>query len=103
MARRKPFLGNIRGGLSGPAIKPVALYAVYRVAEKVKIPVIGCGGISSAEDALEFIMAGAALSQVGTAQLTDPHALLKVIEGIEQFMHKEGIKDLSQLIGIARG
>ena len=103
VARRKPFLGNIRGGLSGPAIKPVALYAVYRVAEKVKIPVIGCGGISSAEDALEFIMAGASAVQVGTAQLTDPHALLKVIEGIEQFMHKEGIKDLSQLIGIARG
>ncbi len=100
---REPFLGNISGGLSGPAIKPVALYMVYQVAGRVKIPVIGCGGIASAEDALEFIMAGASAIQVGTAQLADPHALLDVLEGIEQFMQKEGVGNLSELIGVARG
>jgi len=99
---RKPFLGNIRGGLSGPAIKPVALYMVYQVAGKVKIPVIGCGGIASAEDALEFIMAGASAVQVGTAQFADPRALIDVLEGIEQFMQKEGVEDLSELIGAAQ-
>jgi len=100
--KRKPFLGNVRGGLSGPAIKPVALYKVYEVAEKVKIPIIGCGGIGSSEDALEFIMAGASAIQVGTVQFTDPQALLKVIEGIGQYMQKEGVSEFSDLIGIAR-
>jgi dihydroorotate dehydrogenase (NAD+) catalytic subunit len=99
----KPFLGSISGGLSGPAIKPVALYMVYQVAGKVKIPIIGCGGVSSAENALEFIMAGASAVQVGTAQLAHPRALLDVLEGIEQFMRREGIRELSELIGIARG
>jgi len=100
---RKPFLGNTRGGLSGPAIKPVALYMAYQVAGKVNIPVIGCGGIGSAEDALEFIMAGASAVQVGTAQFADPHTLLNVLEGIEQFMQKEGVGNLSEIIGVARG
>ena len=100
---RKPFLGNISGGLSGPAIKPVALYMVYQVARMVEIPVIGCGGISSAEDALEFIMAGASAVQIGTAQFANPRALLDVLEGIEQFMQKEGVENLSELIGVARG
>jgi len=98
---RKPFLGNTTGGLSGPAIKPVALYMVYQVAGKVKIPIIGCGGIVSAEDALEFIMAGASAVQVGTAQFANPRALLDVLEGIEQFMQKEGVGELSELIGAA--
>jgi dihydroorotate dehydrogenase (NAD+) catalytic subunit len=102
IAGRKPFLGNIRGGLSGPAIKPVALYMVYTVAGRVKVPVIGCGGIISAEDALEFIMAGASAIQVGTAQFADPRTLLDVLEGIEQFMQKEGVADISELIGVAR-
>jgi len=100
---RKPFLGNTTGGLSGPAIKPVALYMVYQVAGEVKIPIIGCGGIVSAEDALEFIMAGASAVQVGTAQFANPRALLDVLEGIEQFMQKEGVGELSELIGAARG
>jgi len=99
----KPSLGSISGGLSGPAIKPVALYMVYQVASKVNITIIGCGGVSSAEDALEFIMAGASAVQVGTAQLAHPRALLDVLEGIEQFMRKEGIRELSELIGVARG
>jgi len=103
ITQRKPFLGNIAGGLSGPAIKPVALYMVYQVAGKVKIPIIGCGGISSAEDALEFIMAGATAIEVGTAQLANPRALLDVLEGIERFMQKEGVREFSELIGVARG
>ncbi len=100
--RRRPILGNIAGGLSGPAIKPVALYAVYRVAQAVSIPVIGCGGIVSASDALEFIMAGASAVQVGTASFTDPHAPLEVVEGIERFMEREGVERLTDLIGIAQ-
>jgi dihydroorotate dehydrogenase (NAD+) catalytic subunit len=99
---RKPSLGNICGGLSGPAIKPIALYMVYEVAEQVKIPIVGCGGISSAEDALEFIMAGASAIEVGTAQFVNPRALLDVLEGIERFMQKEGVNELSELIGAAR-
>jgi len=103
ITERKPFLGNTTGGLSGPAIKPVALYLVYQVAGKVEIPIIGCGGISSAEDALEFIMAGASAIEVGTAQLANPRALCDVLEGIERFMQKEGVRELSELIGAARG
>jgi len=102
IAKRKPFLGNIAGGLSGPAIKPVALYMVYQVARAVDVPVVGCGGITTASDAIEFIMAGASAIQVGTANLTSPHSALDVIEGIEKFMEKEGIKSLSELVGIAR-
>ena len=100
--KRKPLLGNITGGLSGPAIKPVALYMVYEVAGAVDIPVIGCGGITTANDALEFIMAGASAIQVGSASFTDPRAPLDVLEGIEQFMNKEGIKDIAELIGSVR-
>jgi len=102
IAARKPLLGNITGGLSGPAIKPVALYMVYEVASAVNVPVIGCGGIASASDALEFIMAGASAIQVGTASFTNPRAPLDVLEGIEQFMATEGIDDIAGLIGIAR-
>ncbi len=88
---RRPLLGNIYGGLSGPAIKPVALYMVYEVAAAVDLPIIGCGGITTAADALEFIMAGASAIQVGTASFADPRAPLDVLEGIEEFMKKEGI------------
>ncbi|UCH42901.1 MAG: dihydroorotate dehydrogenase [Dehalococcoidales bacterium] len=100
--KRKPALGNITGGLSGPAIKPVALYMVYQVAGMVDIPVIGCGGIATAADALEFIMAGATAIQVGTASFPDPLAPLHVLEGIEQFMAKEGIADINELVGVGR-
>ena len=102
VARRKPSLGNICGGLSGPAIKPVALYMVYQVAGRVKLPIVGCGGIMSAQDALEFIMAGASAVEVGTAQFVNPRALLDVLEGIEEFMRHEGVKDISELVGAAR-
>jgi len=101
--RDKPSLGNIVGGLSGPAIKPIALYAVYKVAGIVNVPIIGCGGISCADDALEFIMAGASAVQVGTANLTNPQAALDVLDGIEQFMRARGIQSLKDITGIARG
>ena len=101
-ARRRPVLGNISGGLSGPAIKPVALYMVYQVTGAVEIPVIGCGGITTAADAIEFLMAGASAVQVGTAGFSNPRAPLDVLEGIEQFMIKEGAANLAQLIGTAR-
>jgi len=102
IARRKPVLGNLVGGLSGPAIKPVALCMVYQAAGAVEVPVIGCGGIMIANDAIEFIMAGASAVQVGTANLGNPRAPLDVLEGIEKFMVKEGIDKLSDLIGAAR-
>jgi dihydroorotate dehydrogenase (NAD+) catalytic subunit len=101
-AARRPSLGNIHGGLSGPAIKPVALSMVYQAAGRVSIPIVGCGGISSSEDALEFIMAGASAVEVGTFQFVNPRALLDVLEGIERFMEREGIGDLSEIIGAAR-
>ena len=99
--RRRPVLGNVRGGLSGPAVKPVALYMTYQVAHAVKIPVIGCGGISSGQDALEFIMAGATAVQVGTATFRNPCAALNILEEIEQFMEDEGIRDINALVGVA--
>ena len=100
--RRRPLLGSTTGGLSGPAIKPVALYMVYEVAGAVEAPVIGCGGIATTSDAIAFIMAGASAVQVGTASFTHPRAPLDVLEGIEQFMKKEGINNLTELIGAAR-
>ncbi len=100
--RRKPLLGNITGGLSGPAIKPVALYMTCEVAKAVKIPVIGMGGIMTGEDAIEFIMAGATAVQVGTANLSNPRASLDVLEGIENFMAKEAIADINEIIGVAK-
>ena len=102
IARRRPVLGNIIGGLSGPAIKPLALSMVYEVAGAVELPIIGCGGITSASDAIEFIMAGASAVQVGSATFSNPRASLDILEGIEQFMQREGINKLTELIGVAR-
>ncbi len=102
IAGRRPALGNVIGGLSGPAIKPLALAMVYEVAGTVELPVIGCGGITSAGDAIEFIMAGASAVQVGSATYSNPHASLDVLEGIEQFLRNEGIKSLKEIIGAAR-
>jgi len=100
--QRKPVLGNISGGLSGPAIKPIALLMVYRVAGCVKIPVIGCGGIMNAMDALEFIMAGATAIQVGTAGLADPRATLAVIDGLAKYLASNGVRSIAELRGVAR-
>ncbi len=102
ITKRRPLVGSVSGGLSGPAIKPVALYLVYEVAGAVAVPVIGCGGITTASDALEFIMAGASAIQVGTASFTNPRAPLDVLEGIERFLEEEGIADIAELIGAAR-
>ena len=102
IATRRLLLGNTTGGLSGPAIKPVALRMVYEVSGAVDVPVIGCGGIAAASDAIEFIMAGASAVQVGTANLVNPRAPLDILEGIEKFMEKEGIDDIAELIGVAR-
>jgi dihydroorotate dehydrogenase (NAD+) catalytic subunit len=100
--RRKICLGNTTGGLSGPVIKPVALYMVFEAARAVRIPVIGCGGIACAEDALEFIMAGATAVQVGTACLTNPQVGINVLEGIESFLKQTGVQNLTELIGVAQ-
>ncbi len=100
--QRKPLLGNMTGGLSGPAIKPVALYMVYKVAGQVEIPIIGCGGIMSGHDAIEFIMAGATAVQVGTVNFANPKATLDVLAGIEQFMLQEEINSITDIIGTAR-
>ena len=97
--RRSFVLANRTGGLSGPAIKPVAVRMVYQAANAVSIPVIGMGGISSAEDALEFIMAGATAVAVGAANFTDPYSTVKVIEGIEEYMKKNNIDNISELKG----
>lgn len=100
--RRKPVFNNITAGLSGPAIKPIALRMVYEVAGVVNVPVIGLGGIMNAEDAIEFIMAGATAIQVGTANFVKPDVCLDIIAGIEGFMNKEGIKNINEIVGIAR-
>lgn len=93
-------LGRPAGGLSGAAIRPVALHLVHRVTRAVQVPVIGCGGIAVAEDALEFIMAGAAAVQVGTATFTDPGSLCSVINGVHAFMLSSGISCLSEIRGV---
>jgi dihydroorotate dehydrogenase (NAD+) catalytic subunit len=100
--QRKPCLGNMVGGLSGPAIKPVALYMVFEAARVVRIPLIGCGGIACAEDALEFIMAGATAVQIGTASLTGPDICLTILEGIERFMLDKGVENFTDLVGVAQ-
>jgi dihydroorotate dehydrogenase (NAD+) catalytic subunit len=98
--RMKPSLSTVTGGLSGPAVKPVALRMVWQVARAVKIPVIGIGGIMNATDALEFIMAGATAVQVGTASFIDPAASVKILEGIEQYMMKKGFSDIKEITGL---
>jgi dihydroorotate dehydrogenase (NAD+) catalytic subunit len=99
---RRPALGWTFGGLSGPALKPIALRLVYQTAAAVDVPIIGCGGIMTGLDAMEYIMAGATAVQVGTATFINPRAALDVLEGIGRFMEEEGIDDLHELIGAAR-
>jgi len=97
--RRKPHLYNVTGGLSGPAIKPVALRMVWQVVNRVRIPVIGLGGIMTAKDALEFLIVGAKAVQIGTASFVDPCATMKILDGIEQYLREHSISDISELIG----
>ena len=98
--KKKPLLGNIVGGLSGPAIKPIALRMVYQVAKSVKLPILGMGGIMTGEDAIEFIMAGATAVAVGMANFVNPCATLDILQGIESYMDEEKITDINQIRGI---
>ena len=97
--KRRFVLANKTGGMSGPAIKPVAVRMVYQAAHAVKIPVIGMGGIATAEDAIEFLLAGASAVAVGAMNFVNPYATIEIIEGIEAYMKQYGIKELSELIG----
>jgi dihydroorotate dehydrogenase (NAD+) catalytic subunit len=96
---KKPRLTNITGGLSGPAIKPVALAMVWKVAQKVKIPIIGIGGIMNYQDAIEFILAGACMIQVGTGNFVDPECSIKIVEGLKKYCQENRIKKIGDLIG----
>jgi len=96
---RKPKLANIVGGLSGPAIKPIALYMVYQVARTVKIPVIGMGGIMDYRDAIEFLMVGARAVEIGTANFVNPRVTLEVIEGIRNYCVENGIRQIGEIVG----
>jgi dihydroorotate dehydrogenase (NAD+) catalytic subunit len=97
--RRKPFLGGVTGGLSGPAIRPVAVRMVWEVAQAVRVPVVGMGGIRDACDALEFLIAGATAVAVGSATFADPGTALEVIEGVEKYMERRGLASMTDLIG----
>ena len=95
-------IANKTGGLSGPAVKPVAVRMVYQVANAVKIPIIGMGGICTAEDAMEFILAGATAVSIGTANFANPYTTLEVIDGIEAYMRRHGVEDINELIGLVK-
>jgi len=96
---RRPKLGNLMGGLSGPAFKPIALRMAYQCAKSVSIPVIGCGGISTVEDAIEYLIAGAAAVQVGTASFIEPAIMARMIEDLKRYLSAEGLNSVRQLIG----
>lgn len=98
---RRPLLGNIMGGLSGPAVKPVAVRAVWEVYREVNIPIIGMGGITTADDAIEFILAGAAAVAVGTANFINPFATMEVLKGIEEYLVENRVRDIRDLTGAA--
>lgn len=102
IGRRTFAVANKTGGLSGPAIRPVAVRMVYQAANSVKIPVLGMGGIQTYEDALEFIMAGATMIAVGTANFNNPNATIEIIDGIAEYMKTNGIEDINELIGCAK-
>jgi dihydroorotate dehydrogenase (NAD+) catalytic subunit len=99
--KRRPILGTRSGGLSGPAIRPIAVHITYQVAQAVSIPIIGAGGVATAEDALEFLMAGASAVQVGTATFADPLAPIKVIEGLAAYVRAQGLASIRDVIGVA--
>lgn len=99
---RKPRLGNVMGGLSGPAIRPVIVRMVFQCARAVRIPVIGCGGILSAEDAVEHLLAGASAVQIGTASFLDPAAMLRIIDGLADYCERQGVARVADLTGAVR-
>ena len=97
--KRRPVLSTITGGLSGPAVKPIALRMVWQTAQVVKVPIIGMGGIASAKDAIEFLLAGASAVEVGTYNFVDPSVTTQIVDGIEDYMHRHGFTDIQDLIG----
>ena len=97
--KRRPVLSTITGGLSGPAVKPVALRMVWQTAQVVNIPIIGMGGIATATDAIEFLLAGATAIEVGTYNFVDPTATIQIVEGIENYMLRHGFSNITELIG----
>ena len=97
--KRRPVLSTITGGLSGPAVKPIALRMVWQTAQVVKVPIIGMGGIASATDAIEFLLAGASAVEVGTYNFVDPSVTTQIVDGIEDYMHRHGFTDVQDLIG----
>lgn len=97
--KRRPVLSTITGGLSGPAVKPIALRMVWQTAQAVKVPIIGMGGISSAKDAIEFLLAGASAVEVGTYNFVDPSVTTQIVDGIEDYMRRHGFTDINDLIG----
>ncbi|OLC52529.1 MAG: dihydroorotate dehydrogenase B catalytic subunit [Chloroflexi bacterium 13_1_40CM_4_68_4] len=99
--KRKPVLGTRSGGLSGPAIRPIAVHLTYQVAQRVSIPIIGAGGVTSAQDALEFLMAGASAVQIGTATFADPLAPVKCIEGLAAYVREQRLPSIRDVVGIA--
>lgn len=99
--KKRPVLGNVLGGLSGPAVKPVAVRAVWQIYREVKLPIIGMGGIMTAEDAIEFFLAGATAVAVGTANFVNPRATMDVLEGIKKYLNENGIDDIGELTGLA--
>ena len=99
--RRKPVLGNVMGGLSGPAVRPVAVRMVYQVAQKVNVPIIGMGGIMNAEDAIEFFLAGASAVAVGTANFCDPRLAETISQGMLSYLDRHGFKNIREIIGLA--
>ena len=97
--KRRPVLSTITGGLSGPAVKPIALRMVWQTAQAVKVPIIGMGGIASAKDAIEFLLAGASAVEVGTYNFVDPSVTTQIVDGIEEYMRRHGFTDIQDLIG----
>ncbi|MCK5179162.1 MAG: nitronate monooxygenase, partial [Candidatus Omnitrophica bacterium] len=100
---RKPVLGNVTGGVSGPAIRPMAVHMVYKVAQSVEVPIIAMGGIMTADDALQYIIAGATMVAVGTANFINPQSPAEVLDGIKAYMRGNKISDIKELIGGLRG
>ena len=101
--RRRPVLSTVTGGLSGPAVKPIALRMVWQTAQAIKLPIIGMGGIATASDAIEFLLAGASAIEVGTYNFVDPTATVKIIDGIEDYMRRHGFDSVRDLVGALQG
>ena len=97
--RRRPVLSTVTGGLSGPAVKPIALRMVWQTAQAIKLPIIGMGGIATTSDAIEFLLAGASAIEVGTYNFVDPTATVKIVDGIEDYMRRHGFSSVNDLVG----